>query len=86
MQSHAHVVNSDCRPIFPLLTQAHAGAYFAGRVLDGLNGTKNVKECTFVECDLTDAPFFASPVSDKLGLLIRKVGSGQGAYLKQVWT
>nr|AIT70158.1 malate dehydrogenase [Desmarestia viridis] len=43
------------------LSMAHAGAYFAGRVLDGLNGVKNVKECTFVECDLTDAPFFASP-------------------------
>ena len=48
----------------PSLTQAHAGAYFAGRVLDGLNGVKNVKECTFVDCDLTDAPFFASPVGD----------------------
>nr|AIT70155.1 malate dehydrogenase [Undaria pinnatifida] len=43
------------------LSMAHAGAYFAGRVLDGLNGVKNVKECTFVDCDLTDAPFFASP-------------------------
>lgn len=32
-------------------------------MLDGLNGVEGVKECTFVECDLTDAPFFASPVS-----------------------
>nr|AIT70151.1 malate dehydrogenase [Ishige okamurae] len=43
------------------LSMAHAGAYFAGRVLDGLDGQADIKECTFVECDITDAPFFASP-------------------------
>eukprot|EP00903_Cladosiphon_okamuranus_P017493 g16113.t1 len=45
------------------LSMAHAGAYFAGKVLDGLNGVEGVEECAFVESDLTDAPFFASPVS-----------------------
>nr|AIT70167.1 malate dehydrogenase [Dictyopteris undulata] len=43
------------------LSMAHAGAYFAERVLDGLNGATGVKECTFVESSLTDAPYFASP-------------------------
>lgn len=46
--------------------QAHAGAYFAGRVLDGLNGMSGVKECTFVESTLTDAPFFSSPVRTRV--------------------
>ncbi|CAM9434209.1 unnamed protein product [Pylaiella littoralis] len=43
------------------LSMAHAGAYFAGKVLDGLNGVEGVQECAFVENDLTDAPFFATP-------------------------
>nr|AIT70164.1 malate dehydrogenase [Sargassum muticum] len=43
------------------LSMAHAGAYFAEKVLDGLNGVKGIKECTFVESPLTSAPFFASP-------------------------
>ncbi|CAM9652231.1 unnamed protein product [Ectocarpus sp. 13 AM-2016] len=43
------------------LSMAHAGAYFAGKVLDGLNGVEGVTECAFVESDLTEAPFFASP-------------------------
>ncbi|CAN0171338.1 unnamed protein product [Ascophyllum nodosum] len=43
------------------LSMAHAGAYFAEKVLDGLNGVKGIKECAFVESALTEAPFFASP-------------------------
>ena len=47
------------------MVQAHAGAYFAEKVLDGLNGVKGIKECAFVESALTEAPFFASPVRDE---------------------
>jgi malate/lactate dehydrogenase len=42
-------------------TQAHAGAYFTTRLLDAMSGKTGVKECTFVQSDLTAAPFFASP-------------------------
>lgn len=57
-------VDSELDPVAPV-SQAHAGAYFAEKVLDGLNGVKGIKECTFVESPLTSAPFFASPVRTK---------------------
>lgn len=41
---------------------AYAGAEFTLRLLSALNGASNVVECTFVESDVTDAPFFATPV------------------------
>lgn len=65
-----------CRPFCLLFCssapcQAHAGAYFAGKVLDGLNGVEGVTECAFVESDLTEAPFFASPVRLSLVYTVR---------------
>eukprot|EP00611_Tribonema_gayanum_P032542 TRINITY_DN978_c0_g1_i1.p2 TRINITY_DN978_c0_g1~~TRINITY_DN978_c0_g1_i1.p2 ORF type:complete len:266 (-),score=106.95 TRINITY_DN978_c0_g1_i1:442-1239(-) len=44
------------------LSMAHAGAYFAIRVLAAMEGEADVRECTFVENDLTAAPYFATPV------------------------
>mmetsp|Transcript_12206 Transcript_12206/g.18257 ORF Transcript_12206/g.18257 Transcript_12206/m.18257 type:complete len:345 (-) Transcript_12206:63-1097(-) len=44
------------------LSMASAGAHYALQVLDAMQGTKGIRECTFVENDMTDAPFFASPV------------------------
>ncbi|KAJ8607869.1 hypothetical protein CTAYLR_008891 [Chrysophaeum taylorii] len=45
------------------LSMAYAGAHFTFRLLDALNGAPNVTECTFVENDLTRAPFFSTPVT-----------------------
>ena len=59
-----------------LVLQAHAGAYFATRVLDAMAGASDVVECTFVENDLTAAPFFATPCTlGKDGVM--KVSSGR---------
>jgi len=44
------------------LSMAYAGASFTGSLLNALSGTE-VRECTFVESPLTDAPFFSSPVT-----------------------
>lgn len=44
------------------LSMAFAGAKFTFSVLEALGG-KEVVECTFVENDLTDAPFFSTPVT-----------------------
>lgn len=44
------------------LSMAYAGQRFASRLLSAMNGEKDVVECTFVENDLTDAPFFSTPV------------------------
>jgi len=45
------------------LSMAYTGAEFADRVMAGLAGESGVTECTFVESTITDAKFFASPVT-----------------------
>mmetsp|Transcript_147182 Transcript_147182/g.409994 ORF Transcript_147182/g.409994 Transcript_147182/m.409994 type:complete len:88 (-) Transcript_147182:111-374(-) len=42
---------------------AFTGAEFADRVMAGLAGEAGVTECTFVESSITEAKFFASPVT-----------------------
>merc|ERR1711874_915816 len=45
------------------LSMAYTGAEFADRVMAGLAGEQGVTECTFVESSITEAKFFASPVT-----------------------
>ncbi|GLE03824.1 hypothetical protein PINS_up012735 [Pythium insidiosum] len=45
------------------LSMAYAGARFAIRLLDAMNGEKNVVECSFVQNDVTKVPFFSTPVT-----------------------
>eukprot|EP00968_Pinguiococcus_pyrenoidosus_P023639 scaffold3928_cov257-Pinguiococcus_pyrenoidosus.AAC.2 len=45
------------------LSMAVAGAYFAKQLLKALNGEQGITECTFVESDVTSAPFFSSKVT-----------------------
>merc|ERR1711920_235058 len=45
------------------LSMAYTGAEFADRVMAGLSGEAGVTECTFVESTITEAKFFASPVT-----------------------
>merc|ERR1712070_1034903 len=45
------------------LSMAFAGARFTYSVIKALNGETGITECTFVENDLTDAPFFSTPVT-----------------------
>lgn len=44
------------------LSMAYAGQIFASRLMSAMKGEKNVVECTFVENNLTSAPFFSTPV------------------------
>jgi len=44
------------------LSMAYAGQIFTSRVLEGLSGAPNVVECSFVENNLTAAPFFSTPI------------------------
>ncbi|CAN1809075.1 Malate dehydrogenase 2, mitochondrial [Linum perenne] len=44
------------------LSMAYAGALFADACLKGLNGVPDVVECTFVQSNVTELPFFASKV------------------------
>lgn len=43
------------------LSMAYAGYLFTENVLKAMRGDENVVQCAFVENDLTDAPYFASP-------------------------
>jgi len=45
------------------LSMGYTGAHFADRVMAGLAGEAGVVECTFVESSITEAKFFASPVT-----------------------
>merc|ERR1712039_1115502 len=45
------------------LSMAYTGAEFAGKVLAARDGDTGITECTFVESTITDAKFFASPVT-----------------------
>merc|ERR1711907_884451 len=45
------------------LSMGYTGAHFADRVMAGLAGESGVTECSFVESSITDAKFFASPVT-----------------------
>uniref|UniRef100_A0A1L8EEK1 Malate dehydrogenase, mitochondrial n=1 Tax=Haematobia irritans TaxID=7368 RepID=A0A1L8EEK1_HAEIR len=44
------------------LSMAYAGARFAGSLLKGLDGQKNVVECSYVQSNVTEATFFATPL------------------------
>lgn len=44
------------------LSMAYAGAIFADACLKGLNGVPDVVECSYVESNVTELPFFASKV------------------------
>ncbi|XP_005187487.1 malate dehydrogenase, mitochondrial-like [Musca domestica] len=44
------------------LSMAYAGARFAGSLLKGLDGQKNVVECSYVQSTVTEAAFFATPL------------------------
>jgi malate dehydrogenase len=45
------------------LSMGYTGAHFADRVMAGLAGESGVVECSFVESSITEAKFFASPVT-----------------------
>uniref|UniRef100_A0A1A9UCL6 Malate dehydrogenase, mitochondrial n=1 Tax=Glossina austeni TaxID=7395 RepID=A0A1A9UCL6_GLOAU len=44
------------------LSMAYAGARFANSLLMGMNGEKNVVECSYVQSNVTEASFFATPL------------------------
>ncbi|EUB58090.1 Malate dehydrogenase [Echinococcus granulosus] len=44
------------------LSMAYAGARFANSLLHAMKGHADIVECAFVECDVAETEFFASPV------------------------
>jgi len=56
------VVNAKAGRGSATLSMAYAGAHFVDSMLRGIEGQEGVVECAFVASELTDAPFFASPL------------------------
>ncbi|CAA9996536.1 unnamed protein product [Nesidiocoris tenuis] len=57
------------------LSMAYAGARFAFSLCKAINGESNVVECAYIASDITESPYFATPiklgkdgVADNLGL------------------
>ncbi|GMY31993.1 malate dehydrogenase 1, mitochondrial-like [Fagus crenata] len=48
----------------------YAGAIFADACLKGLNGVPDVVECSYVQSNITELPFFASQVINLNSLYI----------------
>lgn len=44
------------------LSMAYAAAHFVNALLRGLDGESNVVECSYVASNVTDCPFFATPL------------------------
>lgn len=56
------VVNAKAGAGSATLSMAFAGARFVTSVLRALNGEKGVVECAFIKSDVTEAPYFATPL------------------------
>lgn len=56
------VVNAKAGAGSATLSMAYAAAEFGGSCLKAINGEEGIIECSFVASNLTDLPFFASPV------------------------
>ncbi|KAM3185552.1 malate DEHYDROGENASE, NAD-dependent [Hymenolepis weldensis] len=56
------VVNAKAGAGSATLAMAYAGARFANSLLHAMKGHADIVECCFVECDVAETEFFASPV------------------------
>ncbi|KAL5960544.1 Malate dehydrogenase mitochondrial, partial [Taenia solium] len=56
------VVNAKAGEGSATLSMAYAGARFANSLLHAMKGHADIVECAFVECDVAETEFFASPV------------------------
>jgi malate dehydrogenase len=66
------------------LSMAYAGFLFTEKVLQGFKGD-NVIQCAFVESNLTDAPYFASPCQFGPNGVEKVLGYGKLSAYEQEW-
>lgn len=59
------------------LSMAYAAARFTDSVIKGLNGNDGVVECAFVQSDVTEASFFATPIVLGKSGLEKNLGLGK---------
>lgn len=67
------------------LSMAYAGYLFAENVLKAMNGEENIVQCAYVESDLTDAQYFASPCKFGKDGVEEVLGFGDLTEYEQEW-
>lgn len=67
------------------LSMAYAGYLFTENVLKALRGEEGVIQCAFVESELTEAPFFASPVKFGKGGVEEVLPFGELSEYERGW-
>jgi len=67
------------------LSMAYAGYLFTENVLKALNGEEGVVQCAYVESDLTDAAYFASPCKFGKNGVEEVLGFGELSDYEQAW-
>lgn len=59
---HKQIVKAKAGKGSATLSMAYAGARFCFSLINGLLGKPNVVECSYVDSDVTDAKYFATPL------------------------
>jgi len=67
------------------LSMAYAGFLFTENVLKAMNGEKGIVQCAYVESDLTDAQYFASPCKFGKNGVEEVMGFGELSAYEQQW-
>jgi len=65
------------------LSMAYAGARFGFSILEAMHGKKGMIECAYVASDITDAPFFASPLLLGVNGVEKNLGLGNLSDFEQ---
>jgi malate dehydrogenase len=67
------------------LSMAYAGFLFTENVLKAMKGEKGIVQCAYVESDLTDAQYFASPCKFGKNGVEEVMGFGELSAYEQQW-
>ena len=67
------------------LSMAYAGYLFAENVVKAMNGATDVVQCAYVESQVTDAPFFASPCKFGKNGVEEIMGYGELSAYEKSW-
>jgi len=67
------------------LSMAYAGYMFTENVLKALDGEQDIVQCAFVDSDLTDAQYFASPCKFGINGVEEVMGYGELTPYEEAW-
>lgn len=67
------------------LSMAYAGFVFTENVLKAINGDTNITQCAYVESNLTDAKYFASPCKFGKDGIEQVLGFGELSDYEKKW-